>query len=50
MYANSQDKDQFLNRLAGYINNNVTADSIKESLKRSLNPEKKKRIDATSAL
>ncbi len=43
MYVNSQNKDEFLNRLAAYINNNVTADSIKESMRRSLDPDKKKK-------
>lgn len=43
MYTNSQNKDEFLNRLAAYINNNVTTDSIKESMRRSLDPDKKKK-------
>lgn len=43
MYVNSQNKEEFLNRLAAYINNNVTADSIKESMRRSLDPDKKKK-------
>lgn len=49
MYSNSQDQDQFLNRLASYINNSVTPDSIKDSLKKSLNQDKKKKTDAVSA-
>lgn len=43
MYANSQNKEEFLNKLAAYINSNVTADSIKESMRRSLDPDKKKK-------
>ncbi len=43
MYTNSQNKEEFLNRLSAYINNNVTADSIKESMRRSLDPDKKKK-------
>lgn len=49
MYSNSQDQEQFLNRLASYINNSVTPDSIKDSLKKSLGQDKKKKMDATSA-
>jgi hypothetical protein len=49
MYSNSQDQEQFLNRLAGYINNSVTPDSIKDSLRKSLGQDKKKKMDATSA-
>ena len=49
MYSNSQDQEQFLNRLADYINNSVTPDSIKDSLKKSLGQDKKKKMDATSA-
>lgn len=49
MYSNSQDQEQFLNRLASYINNSVTPDSIKDSLRKSLGQDKKKKMDATSA-
>ena len=49
MYSNSQDQEQFLNRLAGYINNSVTPNSIKDSLRKSLGQDKKKKMDATSA-
>lgn len=49
MYSNSQDQDQFLNRLASYINNSVTPDSIKDSLKKSLGQDKKKKTDVPSA-
>jgi len=43
MYANSQNKEEFLSRLSTYINNNVTADSIKSSMRKSLDPDKKKK-------
>jgi hypothetical protein len=43
MYTNSQNKEEFLNRLAAYINSSVTTDSIKESMRRSLDPDKKKK-------
>jgi hypothetical protein len=49
MYSNSQNKEEFLDRLAAYINNNVTAQSIKDSMRRTLDPDKKKKPDATSA-
>jgi hypothetical protein len=49
MYSNSQNKEEFLNKLSAYINSNVTADSIKESMRRALDPDKKKKSDATSA-
>jgi len=44
MYSNSQDKDEFLNKLSAYINNNVTVESIKSSMKKSLDPDKKKKV------
>lgn len=44
MYTNSQNKDEFLNRLAVYINSNVTVESIKSSMKKSLDPDKKKKV------
>jgi hypothetical protein len=43
MYINSQNKEEFLGRLSAYINNNVTVDSIKASMKKSLDPDKKKK-------
>jgi hypothetical protein len=43
MYINSQNKEEFLGRLSTYINNNVTVDSIKASMKKSLDPDKKKK-------
>jgi len=43
MYSNSQNKEEFLDKLATYINSNVTTGSIKESMRRSLDPDKKKR-------
>lgn len=48
MYTNSQDKEQFLNRLSMYINNSVTANSIKDSLVKSFGQDKKKKINATA--
>jgi hypothetical protein len=44
MYSNSQNKEEFLNKLAVYINSNVTTDSIKSSMKKSLDPDKKKKV------
>ena len=43
MYTNSQDKEQFLNRLSMYINNSVTTNSIKDSLVKSFGQDKKKK-------
>lgn len=43
MYTNSQNKEEFLGRLAAYINSNVTVDAIKSSMKKSLDPDKKKK-------
>ena len=48
MYTNSQDKEQFLNRLSMYINNSVTTNSIKGSLVKSFGQDKKKKINATA--
>ena len=48
MYTNSQDKEQFLNRLSMYINNSVTTNSIKDSLVKSFGQDKKKKINATA--
>jgi hypothetical protein len=42
MYANSQDKDLFLNQLSAYINNKITPDSIKDSITKMMGPDKKK--------
>ena len=44
MYSNSQNKEEFLNKLAVYINSNVTTDSIKSSMKKALDPDKKKKV------
>jgi hypothetical protein len=43
MYTNSQNKEEFLDKLAAYINNNVTVDAIKSSMRKSLDPDKKKK-------
>jgi hypothetical protein len=48
MYTNSQDKEQFLDRLALYINNSITPATIKESLKKIMGSDKKKKADATT--
>lgn len=46
MYSNSNDKNDFLTRLSAYINNNVTVDSIMESMEKQLNgTQKKKQLD-----
>jgi hypothetical protein len=34
MYANSKNKDEFLTKLSNYINNSVTSDSIKKTMKK----------------
>jgi hypothetical protein len=49
MYSNSQNKEEFLNGLSAYINNSVTADSVKESLKKVLGQDKKKKADAITS-
>jgi hypothetical protein len=36
MYTNSKNKEEFLTKLANYINNNVTVDAIKKTLKKTL--------------
>lgn len=36
MYTNAKNKDEFLTKLATYINNSVTVDSIKKTMKKSL--------------
>jgi hypothetical protein len=43
MYSNSQNKEEFLDRLAAYINSNVTVDSIKNSMRKTLDPDKNKK-------
>lgn len=49
MYQNSQDPAEFVNKLSVYINNSVTADSIKDSLWKMLDPEKKKKLNDKSS-
>lgn len=44
MYNNSKDKDEFLTKLANYINNTVTVDSIKQTLEKMLGGTKKKKV------
>lgn len=49
MYAGAQDKNEFVNKLSLYINNSVSADSIKDSLWKMLDPEKKKQLNDKSS-
>lgn len=49
MYQNSQNREEFINKLSVYINNSVTADSIKDSLWKMLDPEKKKKLNDKSS-
>lgn len=44
MYSNSKNKEEFLTRLSSYINNNVTADSIKKTMKRTLTGRAEKTV------
>jgi len=48
MYSNSKNKEEFLTKLSDYINNNVTADSIKKTMKKMLSttPTKKSTANA----
>jgi hypothetical protein len=43
MYANSKNKEEFLTKLSNYINNNVTVDAIKKTMKKALSAEPKKK-------
>jgi hypothetical protein len=36
MYTNSKNKEEFLTKLSNYINNNVTVDAIKKTMKKAL--------------
>jgi hypothetical protein len=49
MYQNSQNREEFINKLSVYINNSVTADSITDSLWKMLDPEKKKKLNDKSS-
>ena len=49
MYQNSQNQSEFIDKLSSHINNSVTADSIKESLWKMLDPEKKKQLHDKSS-
>ena len=42
MYSNSNDKQDFLTKLATYINNNVTTDSIRDTMEKQLGGSAKK--------
>ena len=48
MYSNSKNKEEFLTKLSDYIKNNVTADSIKRTMKKMLSttPTKKSTANA----
>ena len=48
MYQNSQNQSDFVDKLSSHINNSVTADSIKESLWKMLDPDKKKQLNDKS--
>lgn len=49
MYQNSQNQSDFIDKLSSHINNSVTADSIKESLWKMLDPDKKKQLNDKSS-
>jgi hypothetical protein len=49
MYQNSQNQSDFIDKLSSHINNSVSADSIKESLWKMLDPEKKKQLHDKSS-
>lgn len=49
MYQNSQNQSEFIDKLSSHINNGVTADSIKDSLWKMLDPEKKKQLNDKSS-
>ena len=42
MFANSQNKDKFIEQLAAHINNNITLDSIRESVTKMMGQDKNK--------
>lgn len=46
MYTNAKNKDEFLTKLANYINNSVTVDSIKKTMKKSLGQTAKSKATA----
>jgi hypothetical protein len=43
MYQNSKNKEDFLTKLSNYINNNVTVDAIKKTMKKALASDGKKK-------
>ena len=43
MYSNSKNKEDFLTKLSDYINNNVTVDAIKKTMKKALASDGKKK-------
>lgn len=48
MYQNSQNQSDFIDKLSSHINNSVTADSIKDSLWKMLDTDKKKQLNDKS--
>lgn len=45
MFTNSQDKEQFLDQLSAHINNSITLDAIKASVRTFMGQDKKKKED-----
>lgn len=45
MFENSQDKDQFIDQLSAHINNSITLDDIKGSVRNYMGQDKKKKAD-----
>jgi len=44
MYSNSKNKEEFLTKLSNYINNNVTVDAIKKTMKKALTGRTEKTV------
>ena len=44
MYVSFKNKEDFLTKLSNYINNNITVDAIKETMKKSLDSDPKKNV------
>ena len=49
MYSNSKNKEEFLTKLSNYINNNITVDAIKKTMKKTLGSESKKKTETADA-
>mgnify|MGYP000936356386 CR=1 FL=1 len=43
MYANSKNKEEFLTKLSNYINNSITVDAIKKTMKKTLSASPKQK-------